>query len=1742
MGRRITKTMIAWSLTLIMIISIMPSVNSPIPDTVQAAVVGRTGLTFDYKNVKSNESDYDAFVRLGKEFYNTYIKGKYTSTAAKNGGTEKVFTQDSVYALEYAMNKDILSDDAISKITSGSTKIVDLPTYAEKVHVFCTESIDKMPEARRSTNAPNDSNYDVEVGEQDREWAVAGKGAAAPDFSTLTLLGRDLLGCSNTLDYLHHYCVMDKNALWEGQYSKDGMLVNSDGNLMLGWIKLPSGDITVQGGYGSVGVSQFYNTTGYSMVMSDCRYYLIKDNILQKKNTSINFAKDMLIGSRSWYDEGAPEDRTFIWTVDGDYGVSDEDMEDMIGGQNYIYMNLAESFGFQKLFYMQDISLPKTRGTEYANTINLTNTGAAEVSLQSLSAKMLSISISEDNDGWYKNHLFYSSSDDKVATVDNTGRVYGVSEGSAVITVVAKTSGRSTPVQIKVNVTDSPNVTEKIPVGASTEDAIYLSSYSEMVLDSLPERLEDDNMAAVVIVDQPIFAVNGNRGFNPAATVSSTDKLTLERWTQTVACGTMPFEEYKRVAKKLHEQGKKLYLTIQCWWGDNKEYADVSFDESYWSRMISAYIEDPSNAEAKAFIDKMFDAYKKYFEKYGSSYAEAGVDGIILTEHDLANSWYRITDDHWSNLLSSMHDSFKGEVKAYLTENSQYEDIYLNNPYLFSNIDGLMISVSETQDYINGDYPSVKECKKIMQEHIGAFSDAMYNKYGISIDPEWWINSTVACASSHADGNVGKGRWKYTSSVDYKTRYTTSDYLQQMIMWEAALELFAEKEYTGIVYSRYNFQSWKVWNQNYDIRGGYDCTATVYRKPASKLLAAWSTGKVNSKVDPDIECKIDKIGGEEPAFSFYTMKSGDSVQLSMSPDNISYTYSSLDTSVVSVDNSGTMTAKNVGKTKITVQAEDETYGKKVFYVYVYPSDAKCDEQYGNVITMLKEMQEKGYDVSADTLSLLYEFATRINEPVISEVKISEMVDGGVFDYSTGRKYTEFVLGLRAYNITLDNLKISTNDVCKCTANDEYIYDYLVKDPYDGNYHTDGMWSTNADNNGNVIDREDESFVYGWNDFGSEDLGVVPQYLDSGDKSKSKLYSNNMIHTGDRFYFTHTWDLDRGSIKLKIYDKEFTIPLEDDGGVTEGNLQQIMDSEPGASYYEKVMEDYENDNNVEFVNPENDCRYMLVNLNIGYPTKKIFDFTCKDLVYDGTTSLSPVVDKNYSGGEVTFTYQKRGNDTWESVSPKDAGIYTVRATVAPKNGYRKTVCEKTVRITEAETDVPEVAPPLSVNAVKNGQAVDITWSKVEAASKYKVLKKLGSDGSWNTCAYVTALSYEDSDCCGQEVSYKICANVNGSYSEGSAETPTIKVPHTLSHIAATAATSEKNGNIEYYVCSSCGKCFEDSEGTKEITVESVVLEYKVDDVSEPKENVQEPTVRTSEEGTDKKDGTSEETVAPNKPADTGKIPKSNVGDTVAGDAGKATYIVTKPAQVASGSNAVTPGEVTYKSSTDKNVATVNIPSSIRTENGEVYNVTAIGDNAFKGNARLTKVTMPAGLTTIGANAFSGCKKLTSVSISNTVTKIEASAFENCTALKNVTIPASVTEIEAKAFKKCTKMTKAVIGKSVKKIGTSAFEGDSALKTISFKGAVVETIEDAAFKNCKKLSSIVIPKAVKSIGKNAFNGDKKLKKITFKGNNVKKIGKTAFKGVPKKSTAKVPKKKLKAYKKLLKKAKFTGKVKK
>ena len=80
----------------------------------------------------------------------------------------------------------------------------------------------------------------------------------------------------------------------------------------------------------------------------------------------------------------------------------------------------------------------------------------------------------------------------------------------------------------------------------------------------------------------------------------------------------------------------------------------------------------------------------------------------------------------------------------------------------------------------------------------------------------------------------------------------------------------------------------------------------------------------------------------------------------------------------------------------------------------------------------------------------------------------------------------------------------------------------------------------------------------------------------------------------------------------------------------------------------------------------------------------------------------------------------------------------------------------------------------------------------------------------------------------------------------------------------------------------------------------------------------------------------------------------------------------------------------------------------------FDVTRIGNSAFRQCPNLTSVSIPTSITSIGQSAFSYSHQLTSVTIPYSVKTIEFNAFGDCNGLRTVHIGSGVTNIAAYGF--------------------------------------------------------------------------------------------------------------------------------
>jgi len=136
--------------------------------------------------------------------------------------------------------------------------------------------------------------------------------------------------------------------------------------------------------------------------------------------------------------------------------------------------------------------------------------------------------------------------------------------------------------------------------------------------------------------------------------------------------------------------------------------------------------------------------------------------------------------------------------------------------------------------------------------------------------------------------------------------------------------------------------------------------------------------------------------------------------------------------------------------------------------------------------------------------------------------------------------------------------------------------------------------------------------------------------------------------------------------------------------------------------------------------------------------------------------------------------------------------------------------------------------------------------------------------------------------------------------------------------------------------------------------------------------------------------------------------------------------------------------------DGTTTTVRIPERINN-----LPVVEILDQAFKGNTRITSVTIPNSVTYIGGEAFMGCANLTSVTLSSSLTEIHCRAFSGCAKLTSITLPTSIRAIAGGAFFNCSALTTINIPDSVTSITFgietyNVFHNASILSTNQFSG--------------------------------------------------------------------------------------------
>ena len=170
-----------------------------------------------------------------------------------------------------------------------------------------------------------------------------------------------------------------------------------------------------------------------------------------------------------------------------------------------------------------------------------------------------------------------------------------------------------------------------------------------------------------------------------------------------------------------------------------------------------------------------------------------------------------------------------------------------------------------------------------------------------------------------------------------------------------------------------------------------------------------------------------------------------------------------------------------------------------------------------------------------------------------------------------------------------------------------------------------------------------------------------------------------------------------------------------------------------------------------------------------------------------------------------------------------------------------------------------------------------------------------------------------------------------------------------------------------------------------------------------------------------------------------------------------------------------------------------------------NLLKISKEAFSGT-KITEIHIPEKVEIIELMAFANCSylKLLTFAENSVLREIKGSsvggAFFNCPNLENFNLPNSIENIGGKAFSECRALTKLMIPENVASIGESAFSHCSSLQTIAFsEGCKIQNISEYCFSNCTSLNKVYFSDNIMKLGKGSFKNNYLLHELNFGENS-------------------------------------------
>ena len=166
------------------------------------------------------------------------------------------------------------------------------------------------------------------------------------------------------------------------------------------------------------------------------------------------------------------------------------------------------------------------------------------------------------------------------------------------------------------------------------------------------------------------------------------------------------------------------------------------------------------------------------------------------------------------------------------------------------------------------------------------------------------------------------------------------------------------------------------------------------------------------------------------------------------------------------------------------------------------------------------------------------------------------------------------------------------------------------------------------------------------------------------------------------------------------------------------------------------------------------------------------------------------------------------------------------------------------------------------------------------------------------------------------------------------------------------------------------------------------------------------------------------------------------------------------------------------------------------------ITEIGDCAFMGNPKLTRVTLHGGITRIGDGAFYE-SRITSINVPNPNCEIGSSAFSH-SSVSSVTLPQGMKKLGRHVFFYCENLKSITLPEGMEELGMMCF-GSCALTTVNLPSTMVK-LDTCALQD-NPFTSINL-KNVKWVGRQCFSQCTELATVTGNAGQLERICGAAF----------------------------------